>query len=99
VGTVTNVGSGFEIAIGDTAHAIAALMGVDIEIQSDERRLRPDASEVERLFASYAKAERLMGWTPAYGGREGFERGLSRTIDWFTRPANLARYKIDQYNL
>lgn len=99
IGTVTNIGSGFEISIGDTAHCIASLMGVEIEIEGESQRLRPAASEVERLFASYEKAERLMHWVPAYGGREGFERGLRKTIDWFTQPANLENYKIDQYNL
>jgi len=100
LGTVTNIGSGFEISIGDTAKCIAGLMGAEIEIESGEaERLRPAASEVERLFASYEKAERLMKWKPAYGGRDGFERGLRKTIEWFTQPANLASYKSDQYNL
>jgi len=99
IGTVTNIGSGFEISIGDTAHAIAKLMGTQIEIEGDSSRLRPAASEVERLFASYEKAQRRMNWQPAYGGREGFERGLAKTIEWFTKPANLANYKSDQYNL
>ncbi|HEY6126005.1 MAG TPA: GDP-mannose 4,6-dehydratase, partial [Steroidobacteraceae bacterium] len=100
IGTVTNIGSGFEISIGDTAKCIAGLMGAEIEIESgDSERLRPAASEVERLFASYEKAERLMQWKPAFGGREGFERGLRKTIDWFTEAQNLASYKSDQYNL
>jgi dTDP-glucose 4,6-dehydratase len=99
VGTVTNIGSGFEISIGDTAHCIARLMGVNIEIEGESQRVRPAASEVERLFASYAMAEQRMGWTPVYGGLEGFERGLRKTIDWFTQPGNLAHYKTDQYNL
>jgi NAD dependent epimerase/dehydratase len=99
IGTVTNIGSGFEISIGDTAQCIAGLMGADIEIEGESQRLRPAASEVERLFASYEKAERLMRWAPAYGGREGFERGLRKTIDWFTQAGNLESYKIDQYNL
>lgn len=99
VGTVTNIGSGFEISIGDTARTIATLMGTEIEIEGDSQRMRPAASEVERLFASYDKAKRLMDWSPAYGGREGFERGLRKTIEWFAQPANLANYKSDQYNL
>ncbi len=99
VGEVVNFGSNFEISIGDTAQLIAEAMGVEIEILSDEARLRPANSEVERLWADNRKAKALFGWEPAYGGREGFKRGLKETIAWFTDPANLARYKADRYNL
>lgn len=99
VGTVTNVGSGFEISIGDTVKLIAEVMGQEVEIVCDAQRLRPENSEVERLFASYAKAEAGFGWRPELGGQEGFRQGLERTAAWFSDPANLARYKIDLYNL
>ena len=98
-GEVTNIGSGFEIAMGDTARLIAELMGRPIEIECDTPRLRPENSEVERLWASYQKAEDLMGWKPAYGGLEGFKQGLGKTIEWFSNPANRAGYKSDIYNL
>jgi dTDP-glucose 4,6-dehydratase len=98
-GTVTNIGSGFEISIHDIAKLIAELMHVDVEFALDEIRLRPEKSEVERLFASYDKAKAIMNWEPAYGGLEGFKRGLQKTIDWFTQPQNLASYKIDTYNI
>jgi len=99
VGTVTNIGSNFEISIGDAALAIADLMGVDIEIVTDEQRLRPEKSEVERLWASNEKAKELLGWAPAYGGLEGFRRGLQETIEWFARPGVLADYKTEMYAL
>lgn len=99
VGQVTNIGSSFEISIGDTAALIAEVMGRDVEIVCDEQRLRPEKSEVERLFACRDKAKERMGWEPAYGGREGFSRGLGETVAWFSDPANLARYKADIYNL
>ena len=99
VGQVVNIGSGFEISIGDTAHAIAAAMGKEIEILNDEQRLRPKMSEVERLWASNDKARRLLGWTPKYGGLEGFRRGLAETARWFVESHNLASYKADQYNV
>lgn len=98
-GSVVNVGSGFEISIGDTAAAIADCMGRTISIETENARLRPADSEVERLFASYDKATKFMNWRPAYGGREGFKEGLRKTIDWFTRADNLARYKSDIYNV
>lgn len=99
VGQTINVGSNFEISIGDTAHAIAEVMGTSIEIVTDEQRLRPENSEVERLWASNAKARELLGWQPRYGGRDGFLRGLAETVVWFREPANLASYKADIYNL
>lgn len=99
VGQVINIGSNFEVSIGDTARLIAELMGSEIEIEGDAQRLRPEKSEVERLWAANDKAARLLGWTPAWGGLEGFRRGLAETIAWFREPANLARYKPGQYNL
>ncbi len=98
VGDVINIGSGFEISIGDTAKLIADIMGVELEIDTDTDRLRPAKSEVERLLASNAKAQRLLGWAPAYGGVDGFRRGLESTIEWFSDPENLAVYKEDLYN-
>jgi dTDP-glucose 4,6-dehydratase len=99
VGEVINLGSSFEISVGDTARAIAEVMGSAIEIVTDDQRLRPDKSEVERLFASNAKAKELLGWSPAYGGLGGFKRGLAETVAWFTDPENLAGYKAGIYNL
>jgi len=99
IGQVTNIGSGFEISIGDTVNAIAEAMGVQVEVVQDEARLRPQASEVERLFAGTAKAEKLFGWSPEFGGRDGFVRGLAETAEWFQNPTNLAAYKSDRYNL
>ena len=99
VGEVINLGSNFEISIGDTAHAIAEAMGTSIEIITDEQRLRPEKSEVERLWASNTKARELLGWQPQYGGRDGFMRGLAETISWFRERANLSAYKADIYNI
>lgn len=98
-GQVVNIGSGFEISIGETARTIADLMGAQVKIEHEADRLRPDNSEVERLFASYSKAKDLMGWAPKYGGLEGFKQGLTQTIEWFSNPDNLSFYKTDIYNL
>ena len=99
VGEVINLGSNFEVSIGDTAQAIAHVMGVDLEIITDDQRLRPEKSEVERLWADNKKAKELLGWQPAYGGLDGFKRGLQETVDWFTSSDNMADYKSDRYNL
>lgn len=99
VGEVINLGSSFEISIGDTAKAIAEVMQVEIDILTDDQRLRPEKSEVERLFAQNTKAKTLLGWLPEYGGLDGFKRGLAKTIEWFSNPINLSQYKSDIYNL
>ena len=99
VGEVINVGSGFEVSVGETARLIAEAVGVEIEIVSDELRLRPEKSEVERLLADNAKARRLTGWAPEYAGLDGFARGLRQTVEWFADPENRRGYKADIYNL
>lgn len=99
LGEVINIGSNYEISIGETAQLIAEKMGRDVRIVSDDQRLRPEKSEVERLWASNAKAADLTGWSPEYGTREGFGRGIEETIEWFTDPGNLAQYKADTYNI
>jgi dTDP-glucose 4,6-dehydratase len=97
IGKVTNLGSGFEISIGQTAEMIATLMDAPVEFITDNNRIRPDKSEVERLFASYEQAQKRMGWQPAYGGEAGFRKGLQKTIEWFTDANNLSHYKTNNY--
>lgn len=99
IGQTVNVGSDFEISIGDTARAIIELMGRDVAIVTDDQRLRPAGSEVERLWADSSLMRALTGWAPEYGGGEGLKRGLRQTIDWICEPANLGRYKPDRYML
>ncbi|MBK9146153.1 MAG: SDR family oxidoreductase [Candidatus Melainabacteria bacterium] len=98
-GEVINVGSNFEISIGDTVSLIAEVMGADIKVVTDEARLRPEKSEVNRLWADNSKAKKLLGWEPEYGGREGLKRGLSATAEWFLNKENLKGYKANVYNV
>ncbi len=98
-GEVVNFGSNFEISIGETVRLIADLMGRDVEIVTDRVRLRPEKSEVERLWADNSKAQRLFGWSPAYSGVEGLRKGLAETIAWFSNPDNIAGYKVGHYNI
>lgn len=98
-GEVINFGSNFEISVGDTACLIAEAMNTEIEILTDEVRLRPNHSEVERLWADNSKARKLFGWAPQYADREGFKRGLAETAEWFTKGDNLRNYKADIYNI
>jgi NAD dependent epimerase/dehydratase len=97
VGQAVNIGSSYEISIGDTARMIAQLMETEIEINSDELRIRPERSEVERLWASNEKAQRLFNWRPRLQGRDGLREGLRQTIPWFTDPANLRHYRPAVY--
>jgi dTDP-glucose 4,6-dehydratase len=97
VGEVINIGSNFEISIGDTVALIAQVMGAELAVESDQVRLRPEKSEVERLWADNAKAERLTGWRPQFAGRDGLRRGLEQTAQWFREPANLKLYKTGLY--
>jgi len=99
LGEVINFGSNFEVSIGDTVGLIAELMGANIEIETEAIRLRPEKSEVERLWADNRKALELLDWSPAFGGIDGFRRGLAETIRWFSAPENLAAYKVGRYNV
>lgn len=95
VGEVVNCGSNFEISIGDTVKLIAEIMGVEIEIETEQVRLRPEKSEVERLWCDNAKIERLTGFKP----RTTLRQGLEKTIEWFINPDNLKHYKSGIYNV
>ncbi len=97
IGEVINVGSNFEISIGDTARLIAEVMESDIEVVTETVRLRPDLSEVERRWASNTKAADLLDWHPEFAGRDGFRRGLERTVEWFRDPENLRGYRPKEY--
>jgi len=99
LGEVINIGSNYEISIGDTVKMIAEVMNCEVEIVTDEVRLRPDKSEVERLWADNRKAKELTGWQPLFAGKDGFRRGLEETIAWFVKPENLKAYKANIYNI
>lgn len=99
IGEVINIGSGYEISVAETAKLIAEMLGTEITILGDEARNRPEKSEVERLWACNEKAKTLLGWSPEFGGKEGFARGLNLTADWFANPDHLRAYKADRYNV
>ena len=97
LGQVINAASQFEISIGDTAALIAEVMNAQVEIMTDEQRLRPEASEVNRLFGDNSRLRELTGWQPTFGGLDGFRQGLQKTAEWFSDPTNLARYRPGSY--
>ena len=98
-GEIINTGSGYEVSISETAELIAEIMEVDLKVEADNQRTRPEKSEVQRLLADNTKALTLAGWKPRLGGRAGLKRGLLKTIEWFTDPSNFEKYKTDIYNI
>jgi NAD dependent epimerase/dehydratase len=99
IGEVVNFGSNFEISVQETANMIADIMKTEVSFVSENERMRPQDSEVERLWADNSKAEKLFGWKPTFSGRDGLRRGLEQTVAWFRQPENLRAYKSDIYNL
>ena len=99
LGEAINFGSNYEISIGETVEMIANTMNVEVEIITDEARMRPLNSEVDRLWAENTKAKKLFNWQPNYAGRGGLQRGISETVKWFSNPENLRLYKTDIYNI
>lgn len=93
VGEVVNIGSNFEISIGDLAKKIISIIGKDVKIVIDPRRVRPERSEVERLRCDNTKAKRLLGWEP----KITLDEGLKRTIEWIKE--NIHMYKPYIYNI
>lgn len=96
-GQVLNLGSCFEISVRQVAELIAAHFGRPLEISTDQIRLRPEKSEVERLWADNAKAKSRLGWQPVYEGLEGFKKALKKTIAWYSESENLRKFAADRY--
>lgn len=95
IGRTVNIGSNFEISVADTLKLIKELMGSQVRFITDETRLRAEKSEVFRLWCDNSLLQELTGFKPEYD----LKKGLQETIDWFTRPENLARYKTGIYNV
>lgn len=95
IGRTVNISSNYEISVSDTLNIIRELMNSDVVFLQDEQRLRPGKSEVFRLWGDNSLIRELTGFTP----RHDIRVGLQKTIDWFTVPANLAKYKTGLYNV
>jgi NAD dependent epimerase/dehydratase len=98
-GSVINIGSNYEISIKNLVFLIADIIGVDVSIKTENKRLRPSKSEVDRLWADNTKAKKILNWSPQFSGIDGLRRGLEKTIEWFSDESNLLNYKIDAYNI
>ena len=98
-GEVINIGSKFEISIKDILKIINKDYGYNFDFKIDKKRVRNKNSEVYRLYASNAKAEKILKWIPKYSGLGGFKKALEKTISWFEDPKNLKYYNSDNYNI
>lgn len=94
-GEVVNIGSNYEISVSDTMNLIKKIMGSNVDFIVDEQRIRPQNSEVFRLWCDNTKIKKLVGFEPEYT----IEEGLKRTIEWFTKEENLKKYKAGIYNV
>jgi NAD dependent epimerase/dehydratase len=95
IGEVVNIGSNYEISVKDTLELIKDIMHSDVKFIIDEQRIRPENSEVFRLWCDNSKIRELTGFEPRFTIREGLEK----TVEWFTKPENLAKYKPGIYNV
>lgn len=95
IGEVVNIATNCEISIADTFAVINEIMGANAEIVRDPKRIRPKNSEVNRLWGDNAKIKSLTDFSPKYDIR----KGLAETVEWFSKPENLAKYKADIYNI
>lgn len=95
IGQAVNIGSNYEISIEDTFQKIQNLMGSNAVLVPEQQRIRPEKSEVQRLWCDNSKIRNLTGFTPDYN----LDQGLRLTINWFMDPQNLKRYKTEIYNV
>jgi len=93
IGEVINAGSNHEISIGDTVKKIISIIGKDVKILCDDQRIRPENSEVNRLWADNTKIKQLTDWKPNYN----IDRGLEATVEWVK--SNMQHFKTDIYNV
>jgi NAD dependent epimerase/dehydratase len=95
IGREVNIGSGTEISINELANLIINILGVDARVVSDDQRVRPKNSEVERLVCDSELLGQLTGWKPEVT----IKKGIVNTIEWFKDENNLKKYKSEIYNI
>ena len=99
IGSVTNIGSGYEITVQGIANLIAEIMDCELGFIFDEQRVRPMTSEVDRLLCDNSKAKERFDWAPRLAGKAGLRNGLIKTIDWFSNPQNISKYSAFEYQV
>ena len=99
IGEVINLGTGVAFTIAETIEYISELTNIEIKVEVDKTRLRPQKSEVNHLLSKNDKAKEILNWQPKFANKEGFKQGLKETIEWFKIPENSKLYKSNLYNL
>jgi len=97
LGEVFNMGNGFEVSMAEVVDMISEISGRKIEVSEDADRVRPDNSEVERLWSDSSRIEKEFGWKPAHEGRDGLYSGLEKTFAWFRENYSAAGYDPARY--
>lgn len=95
IGEAFNIGSNFEISIADTLNIIKELMESDVKFITDKQRIRPEKSEVFRLWCDNSKIQELTGFKPQFD----IQHGLQKTIEWIIEKDNIKKYKAEIYNV
>lgn len=95
IGRDVNIATGREISVGDLARLLIQMIHPKASIVTDQERIRPEKSEVERLLGDASLLERSTGWRPS----TPLETGLAETIRWFSNPDHLRQYKTGIYNV
>jgi dTDP-glucose 4,6-dehydratase len=99
LGRTIQLGSNFQVSVGDLVEILSSITGHKPEVEVEHERIRPEKSEVQRLHADNFLAKQLLGWSPRFGGRDGFEQALLKTVEWFSDPINLGHYRISSYTV
>ena len=100
IGETINLGTGMDFSILDTINLIKKInKKKDLKLSIDKNRIRPQKSEVTRLISNNKKAKNLLNWSPKFKGKKGFELGLKKTNEWFSKNENIKLYKINLYNV
>ena len=99
IGQVINIGTGREITIGKLAKTIYQIMGLNLKLSKDKKRLRPKKSEVLRLKASNLKAKKFLNWKPKISNEKLFREALEKTINWYRKKENRRKFKDNSFIL
>ena len=99
LGKSINLGTGMAFSMQETLDIIIKEIGKKVDIEIEKKRLRPKKSEVDHLLSSNILAKKLINWKPVFKNKNGFKKGLQKTIDWFSKSENIKLYKYDLYNL
>lgn len=99
LGEVFNISSEVDYSIKEVVELISALMNIKVNMVIEEKRIRPEKSEVNRLLGNSQKAKKVLGYLPRFAGEEGFKEALLMTIKWFSHIDNLKQYKSNLYNV